>query len=61
MPSPESVEIRRHIVRDAVPAGVSIQEERQQWEAFALTLPLAPDTRLRQDQLWSARALTTRA
>lgn len=48
MPSPESVEIRRSIVRDAVPAGVSIQEERRQWEAFALALPLAPNTRLRE-------------
>jgi epsilon-lactone hydrolase len=47
MPSPESAEIRKGIVRDGVAVGVSIQEERRQWEAGALTLPLAEGTRLR--------------
>jgi acetyl esterase/lipase len=51
MPSLESIEIRKGIVRDAVPVGVSIEEERRQWEAYALTLALAEGTRLRQVSL----------
>src|SRR5687768_11038887 len=51
MPSPESREIRKSIVRDRVLEGMSIGEERRQWEAFALTLALQPRTRLRESEL----------
>src|SRR5688572_4746437 len=51
MPSPESQQIRKKIVRDSIAAGVSIEEERRQWEAYALTLPLAEHAQLREDVL----------
>jgi epsilon-lactone hydrolase len=49
--SSESLRIRRTIVRDCVPDGVSIQEERAQWEAYAGSLQLAEGTRLRPETI----------
>jgi monoterpene epsilon-lactone hydrolase len=36
-PSPESTEIRKTLTRDVIPVGITIQEERRQWEASAAT------------------------
>src|SRR5688500_2485047 len=38
--SAESLAIRRTLMRDVVPSGVTIQEERRQWEAYAAVLKL---------------------
>jgi epsilon-lactone hydrolase len=51
MASFESLRIRKTIVRDCVPDGVSIQEEREQWEAFARSLELAAGVRLRPETI----------
>lgn len=51
MPSAESVEIRKAIVRDAVPDGVSIREERRQWEEHASALKLAARVTLRAEPI----------
>lgn len=41
MASPESARIRKTIIRDCVPEGMSIQEERLEWERHAATQQLA--------------------
>lgn len=51
MPSAESSKIRSTLVRDSVPEGISIQEERAQWEAHVRSLPLAPGVRLRSERI----------
>lgn len=51
MASPESQRIRKSIVRDCVPDGVSIQEERAQFEAYAASLELAEGVRLRSETI----------
>jgi monoterpene epsilon-lactone hydrolase len=51
MASSESAQIRRTIVRDCVPEGISIQEEREQWEAYAGSLELAEGVRLRAETI----------
>lgn len=51
MPSRESAEIRKSIVRDCVPVGLSIQEERRQWEDHASTSKPAPGTALRAEAI----------
>lgn len=51
MPSLESESIRRTIVRDSVPDGVPIQEERRQWEAYASTLKLPEGIELREESI----------
>lgn len=50
MPSLESANIRRSIVRDSVP-NVSIQQERQDWEAHAATLALPDGITSREELL----------
>jgi monoterpene epsilon-lactone hydrolase len=57
MASSESLRIRRTIVRDCVPDGVSIQEERGQWEAYAASLALAEGTRLRPEMIANVACL----
>jgi epsilon-lactone hydrolase len=65
MASPESARIRRTIVRDRVRAGVSIQEERREWEQYAATLQLAAGMTQREEAiaglpcLWVADAADT--
>jgi monoterpene epsilon-lactone hydrolase len=39
-PSTESRAIRKTLHRDTVPVGITIQEERRQWEAFAASVQL---------------------
>jgi acetyl esterase/lipase len=51
MASSESLTIRRTIVRDCVREGVSIEEERRQWEAYAATLELKKGIRLRPETI----------
>lgn len=51
MPSPESLRIRKSIVPDGVPEGVSIREEREQWEAHARSLELAEGVQLRSEAI----------
>jgi len=51
MASSESLRIRKTIVRDCVPDGISIQEERAQWEAYAHSLQLAEGVRLRPETI----------
>jgi epsilon-lactone hydrolase len=51
MASAESQRIRKSIVRDCVPEGVSIQEERAQFEAYAGSLELAEGVRLRSETI----------
>jgi monoterpene epsilon-lactone hydrolase len=51
MPSLESEAIRKAIVRDSVPDGVSIQEERRQWEVYASTLKLPEGIELREETI----------
>src|SRR5688500_11345283 len=47
--SPESIAIRRTLVRDVVPSGVTIQEERRHWEAYAALLELPDGIILREE------------
>ena len=56
MPSLESANIRRSIVRDSVP-NVSIQQERQDWEAHAATLALPDGITSREELLAGVRCL----
>ena len=51
MISSEGLRIRNAIVRDGVPEGISIEEEREQWESYARTLELAPGVRLRPETI----------
>jgi epsilon-lactone hydrolase len=51
MASSESQRIRRTIVRDCVPDGISIQEERGQWAAYAESLELAEGILLRPETI----------
>jgi epsilon-lactone hydrolase len=51
MASSESRRIRETLVPDCVPDGVSIQEERRQWEAHAGSLELAKGVRLRPETI----------
>jgi epsilon-lactone hydrolase len=47
--SRESVEIRKTLVRDVVPMGITIQEERRQWQAHAEGVALPDGVNLRED------------
>ena len=40
MPSKESIEIRKKIVRDKLREDVPLQKQRKEWEEYALSLPL---------------------
>jgi monoterpene epsilon-lactone hydrolase len=51
MASAESLRIRKAIVRDCVPDGISIQEERARWEAYSGSLALAEGVRLRSETI----------
>lgn len=51
MVSPEGLRIREAIVRDVVPEGISIEEEREQWEAYARLLDLPDEVRLRPETI----------
>jgi epsilon-lactone hydrolase len=57
MPSPESALVRQTIVRDGVPEGVSIEEERRSWEAHAATLVLAAGTSRRSEEIAGTRCV----
>lgn len=57
MASPESARIRRTIIRDRVSEGVSIEEERRDWERDAATLPLAAGVTQREERIAGLRCL----
>jgi len=49
MPSKESIEIRKTIIKDTLREDISLQEERKEWENYALSLPLAEGIELREE------------
>ena len=49
--SSESIAIRKTLVRDVLPIGVTIQEERRQWEAYAASLKLPDGISLREESV----------
>lgn len=56
-PSLESLEVRKTLIRDVVRSGVSIQEERHQWEAHAASVELPADIILREETVGGIRCL----
>jgi monoterpene epsilon-lactone hydrolase len=51
MASAESIQIRKTMVRDRVREGVSIQQERLEWEEYSSTLQLATGTVEREETI----------
>ena len=51
MPSEESIEIRKAIVKDELHEDVPLPKKRQAWEAAALKIPLPPGIELETEYI----------
>jgi epsilon-lactone hydrolase len=49
--SPEGIAVRKTLVRDVIPIGVTIEDERRQWEAFAASVKLPEGIVLRDESV----------